>query len=155
MKYQIVIACSIAILGSGAAAAQQSSPSQSADASVTATGCLKSWDGKSNPATATAGSQFVLTNVEPSNTQAPSSDRAADRSQSGKVFVLSAGNSSVNLTPHLNHKVTVTGTKMAGHKGASEAAPGQERADQPKAHAAGAMPAISVTSLTMVSATCP
>ena len=187
MKKHIVIACSIAALTSGAVAAQQSAPaSKSPDAmSVTVTGCLKTWDGKSAGAAASAagtqaaGTQFVLTNVEhgasgDARATPPSADRAAsDQGRAGgHVYILSAGNSGVNLSQHLNHKVQVTGTKMAAHKGTSgqgtpdmsatadrpgassapATAPGQDRAD--KATPAASMPALSVTSLTMVSSSC-
>ena len=185
MKKHIVIACSIAALTSAAVTAQQSSPAtKSSDAlSVTVTGCLKTWDGKTAGTAAgasAAGTQYVLANVEhgasaDARTTPPSSDRAAsDRGRAGGlVYMLSPGSSGVNLSQHLNHKVQVTGTKMAGHKGATgqgttdmsgtadrpgassapPTAPGQDRAD--KATPAASMPAISVTSLTMISSTCP
>ena len=183
MTKHIVIACSIAALTTGAVAAQQSAPpSNSADAlTITATGCLKSWDGKSATASPAAGAQYVLTNVEhgKSSSTPASADRAAsDRGRAGGlVYVLSAGSSSVNLSAHLNHKVQIAGTKMPGHKGATgggttdmaatadrpgassapPTAPAQDRPDQSaqdKMHAAGAMPAISVTSITMIADTC-
>jgi hypothetical protein len=190
MKKHIVIACSIAALTSGAVTAQQSSPaSKSTDATtVNVTGCLKTWDGNSTGGAAAgsqaagsqaAGAQFVLTNVEhgasgDARSTPPSADKAAsERGRAGgQIYILSAGNSGVNLSQHLNHKVTVTGTKMAGHKGTSGSgtsdmsatadrpgassapatAPGQDRAD--KATPAASMPALSVTSLTMVSSSC-
>jgi hypothetical protein len=179
MKNRIVVACGIALLGVTAVAAQQGPPPVPTDAlAMTVTGCLKSWDGKSNPASARAGSHYVLTDVEPATSTPPSADRGPGQGKFGRMYLLSAGSSSVNFSQHLNHKVQVTGTRMPGQKapmgqgttdmaatadrpGASSsppAAPGQERADQPGpddlAEPAGAMPAISVTSVTMVAATC-
>jgi hypothetical protein len=179
MKNRIVVACSVALLGATAVAAQQTRPPAPTDAlAMTVTGCLKSWDGKGNPASARAGSHFVLTDVDAGTSTPPGADRARARAKSGRMYLLSAGSSSVNFSQHLDHKVRVTGTRMPAQKapmgqgttdmaatadrpGASSsppAAPGQERADQPGpddlAEPAGTMPAISVTSVTMVAATC-
>jgi hypothetical protein len=170
MSKHFALACGIAAL-SGAVLAAQQSPQPAASSNpmtVTATGCLKSWDGKGSPGASTSGSQFVLTNVEhgkPGGSKTPSSagQASSDTGRAGGlVYVLSAGSSGVNLSQHLNHKVQITGTKAAGKQGADMAAPStppaQDRPDQDPAQkmgAAASMPTINVTALTMVSSTCP
>jgi hypothetical protein len=206
MTKHIVAACGIAALSSLTLAAQQgtqpSTASSSSDSgrTVTVTGCLQSWDGSSSTvgrsgttparpdssATSTssaAGGQFILTNVQQggsTDSSSPSSSAAtsgASSSAAGKTYVLSAGSSGVNLSEHLNHKVQITGTTMAGKSGStgsgttdqsgtadrpgsstspeSSSAPGSSSASgRGTATPASSMPTLSVTSIKMVSANC-
>jgi hypothetical protein len=155
---------------------------------VTVTGCLAAWDGKSmsssGPGTdvgvtgsssapasgATgAGASYVLTSVQQGTGPAPTTSSASSAGVAGK-YLLKA-DSTVDLSAHLNHKVTVTGTldKMSADRGSGVSAgvPGSTdppRTDKPAtasgsahAHDMGSMKpqTLKVTSVTMVSATCP
>jgi len=152
---------------------------------VTITGCLAAWDGKSmsssgagteagtSPSSSasasgpsSAGAGYVQTSVQ-QGTGSPSTTSSA----SVAAKYLLKADSTVNLNAHLNHKVTVTGTidKMSADMGSgmSTSVPssrGAPRADKPdtasgssRAHDMGSMKpqTLKVTSVMMVSATCP
>jgi len=105
--------------------------SQSAAGKVTYTGCLKQGE--------SAGS-WILENAEAAAKPGASAPGAVGTSGASKAtFSLDAG-SSVNLTPHANHKVEIVGMVAPAKPGGGATAPKQ---------------AISVDSLKMVSATCP
>ena len=142
-----------------------------------------------------AGGQFILTNVQqggssdsssasstsstssPSTTASPGSSASSSSRGAGQTFILSAGSSGVNLSQHVNHKVTITGTTMSGRSGSSgsgttdqsgtadrpgsstspgsSASPGSSSAsDRGTATPASSMPTLNVTSIKMVSANC-
>jgi hypothetical protein len=201
MRTHIFTACGVLVVAGFTASAQtpQTPPSQptspatsqksmDAGGSVTVTGCLAAWDGKSMsgsgpgtdagstaPSSAPAsgptgaGASYVLTSVQQGTGSASTTSSASSAGVAGK-YLLKA-DSTVNLSAHLNHKVTVTGTldKMSPDSGggASAGAPASTdppRTDKPatasgseRAHDMGSMKpqTLKVTSVTMVSATCP
>jgi hypothetical protein len=142
---------------------------------MTVTGCLKRWSastmGSGTPATPEAGAptaaagadaQYVLTDVDevsrkPGSTETPSGTPHA-------MYLVKAKDASVNLTRHVNHKVQVTGTVSSDSslKTASTAnptTPSPKPADPPPpsldtSAAAGKPATLTVSSVTMVSATC-
>lgn len=154
--------------------------SAGAAGSITVTGCLVTSDGKSAargsheaaPASASGSTgsatdaAYMLTNVQ------RGSSSASSRSQ--KSYVLEA-DSTVNLSAHLNHRVSVTGSvdKSAHNRSHATSEPGAAQpgppptdppADTPakardaqRAHDMRAMKheTLKVTSVSMVSATCP
>lgn len=81
---------------------------------ITVTGCLKTWDAKTettpgganrpNTGMAAATDKFLLANVEGEGAGTP----GAATTPGIKQYLL-MGDSGVNLAPHLNHKVRVTG----------------------------------------------
>ena len=201
MSPNIFAACGVLVVAGLTASAQtpQTTPSQptspatsqkpmDAGGPVTVTGCLAAWDGKSmsssGPSTdagtaasssapasgATgAGASYVLTSVQQGTGSASTTSRASSASVAGK-YLLKA-DSTVNLSAHLNHKVTVTGTldKMSAHTGSDVSANAPSSTDPPRtdkpatasesagAHDMGSMKpqTLKVTNVTMVSATCP
>jgi hypothetical protein len=124
-------------------------------------------------------SRFVLTNVEPDAKDAKATTPSAPGTTTGaaamstKQYVLTA-DTGVNLAAHLNHKVRITGkaSTMAEHSAAGATAttprpsdpsrPGEMPAPAPAdpgrtapAHdMAKAFTTVSVSSVTMISATC-
>ena len=181
MRTTMLTACAMLVAGLAVSAQtpqtppQSSTPSTSAPRSTDAagpmpvTGCLAAWDGKSmtgradsaspsgspGAAVSTTGTTYMLTNVHGSG--------SSSSSGAASSFLLT-GDSSVNLSAHLNHKVQITGAVDKGAENSS-ATPSQTTppsdaatasADS-RAHDMGAMkPAtLRVTSVTMVSATCP
>ena len=164
-------------------------PARTDDKTITATGCLKAWDasmdagrpgsttapGSTTPSTA-AAQRFVLSDVEPdtkgtmgSTPGSTGSTAGSTASQpgakaTGKQYVLVADG--VNLTPHLNHKVRVTGkvTEMADHSASGHTTtpaptpdpsrPGETPRTGDRMAMDKAWSTIAVSSVTMVSATC-
>jgi hypothetical protein len=165
---------------------------------ITVTGCLKAWDNTMGawPAdpvakpgapmarpgepmvrpgqTPMASTRYVLTNVTTdkpaaqSSTPAPSADAAPPGHPQASQFIVMAG-SGVNLAPHLNHQVRLTGTVDVG-VGHGATARADRPADTPTArpgdpptvpgmaadHKAGdhTWATLTATSVTMISATC-
>lgn len=197
MTTHIAAACGVLVVAGLTASAQtpQTTPSYPSSPtaqkpmdpgrSVTVTGCLAAWDGKSmsnsrpttdagsaSPSSApasgptSAGASYVLTSVQQGTASASTTSSVG---VAGK-YLLKA-DSTVNLSAHLNHKVTITGTvdKMSGDTGSgvtanTPSATELPRTDQPstasgsaRAHDMGSMKpqTLKVTSVTMVSATCP
>lgn len=147
------------------------SNTRSDEKTVTVTGCLKNWDssmGKAPTAAATtAGAHFVLTNVEAEGAKAGAHEGATGKSGATveSQYALTA-DSSVNLAAHVNHKISVTGkttAKMADHAAAGTtrpmdpaAKPGDPpRTGMDKTHMNAMLKTLNVTSVTMISATCP
>ena len=144
------------------------------DKPITVSGCLKTWDNSMGTAPAGSGATtYVLTNVESDDTMAkgkpestaakPESTTATRPTTAASQYIVTAA-SSVNLAAHLNHKVRVSGTtsKMTDPSGAGTTPPSAEPQKpgdpaRPATDRAGDKgPAkLNVTSLTMVSATCP
>jgi hypothetical protein len=144
---------------------------RSDEKTVTVTGCLKTWDSSMGQApaaaTATAGAKYVLTNVEAEGASPGATREGATETSGSSVesqYALTA-DASVKLAAHLNHKVRVTGkaSRMTDHSatGASRpmdpaAKPGDPpRTGMDKAHKNAMWSTLNVTSLTMISATCP
>jgi hypothetical protein len=201
MTTNIFTACGVFVVAGLTASAQtpQAPPSQptvpatsqkpmDAGGAVTVTGCLAAWDGKSmsgsgpgaDAASATsssagasgasgAGAAFVLTSVQ-QGTGSPSTTSSASNASVAGKYLLKA-DSSVNLSAHLNHKVTVTGTldKVSADVGSGMSASVPSPTDPPRTdnqdtasgsargHEVGPMKpqTLKVTGVTMVSATCP
>ena len=141
---------------------------------LTVTGCLKPWSastmGGGTPATPEAGAptvatgadaQYVLTDVDdgsrkPGSTEAPSSTPHA-------MYLVKAKDASVNLSQHVNHKVQVTGTVSSDSSlkmpSTASPTPSPKPADPPPpsrdtSSAAGKPATLTVSAITMVSATC-
>ena len=179
MKHGILAACGVlAVAGTVTVSAQTptspprpapSTPTMSkpdaGDKTITVTGCLKSWDSSmGTPPAGTGGTAYVLTNVETDSTMAKKPESATARTDATASQYIVTAASSVNLAAHLNHKVRLSGTtsKMADHSGAATtprsepakpgepASPAMDRTSADKAH-----PKLNVTSVTMISATCP
>jgi hypothetical protein len=150
---------------------------------VTVTGCLAAWDGKSMSSSGSdAGSaasssarasdataKYMLTNVQHGTGSPSTTSGATSAGGAGSSYMLKA-DSTVKLSAHLNHKVSVTGTldKLSAPSGSESArtpSPTDPSAiDKPaaasgsaRAHDTGSMKlqTLKVTSVTMVSATCP
>jgi hypothetical protein len=195
MRANTLAACGVLVAGIGISAQtpqtppQPSTPSASptpmeASGTVTVTGCLGTWDGKSTadrvesaaPSSSpsatgsAAGTTYMLTSV-----QAVSSSASAPGGSAASSYLLKP-DSSVNLSAHLNHKVQITGSvdnTAAARSGTSgdpnTARPGVPNptdptsdkpataSGAPRTHDMGSMkPAtLKVTTVTMVSATCP
>jgi len=152
---------------------------------VTVTGCLATWDDKSATSSpgatassqaASGGTKYVLKNVQDgssassSTSASPSSSASSASAGSRAGTYLLKADSSVNLSAHLNHKVQVTGSvDQSAHSSTSGASSQPARpgttaspSDRPStASGSGDMgssmkPAtLSVSSVTMISATCP
>ncbi len=105
--------------------------SQSAAGKVTYTGCLKQGE--------SAGS-WILENAEAAAKPGARPRARSERQVRRRRHSVSTPASSVNLTPHANHKVEIVGMVAPAKPGGGATAPKQ---------------AINVDSLKMVSATCP
>jgi hypothetical protein len=116
------------------AAQQPAKPTETTN-KVTYTGCVK-------PGTA-AGS-WILENAEAALKPGASPSTVGTSGASKMAFNLNPA-SSVNLTPHANHKVEVVGV----------VSPAKPSADAPAAGAQAPRQQISVESVKMVSETCP
>ena len=106
---------------------------------VSVTGCVLPF---AAPAATASGQQFMLSNVA---MPTPSAGETMKAWSPASSYILQSG-SSVDLSKHLNHKVEITGT-VDGAAATDASAPA----------AASGTPAqtFHVTSLKMVSATCP
>jgi hypothetical protein len=121
------------------AAQQPARPSESTAASkVTYSGCVKP---------GTASGTWVLENAEAAQKAGASAPGGVGTSGASKMAFSLAPASSVNLTPHANHKVEVTGVVSAA-KPAPEAGAAAGASSAPRQQ-------IAVESVKMVSATCP
>lgn len=137
--------------------AQKPPQHQMANTPVSMTGCLKPWDESTmgtppvSGTTTPAEAQFVLTDVE--------HDKTSDRVTTGTgmahpTFVIKAKDGSVNLAPHVNHKIQVTGTltmdmPATGTPPATTTPPTTTETPTPK-------PTVLMASaVKMISATCP
>ena len=127
-----------------AVVAAQTSPRTTSAASsttspqtITVTGCVTP-DTMTSPGTGSP--RFVLSSIEPQGSAGTRSTVA------GYTLTPSAD---VNLGMHLNHKVQITGT-------VDTATPSSPTSTQPSSpNTSSAMPALRVTSVKMVSSTCP
>jgi len=112
---------------------------------VTMTGCVTP-DLTANPDPASATTRrFLLSNIEPS---------AAGAGQPRVTGYILAPNADVNLSDHLNHKVQITGTveSVTSSSTTSQSTPSTSSTTQ---SSTTTMPSFRVTSVKMVSATCP
>ncbi len=152
-------------------ATQPVAPTRAEEKTVTVTGCLKTLDAAMSPtgaapssaSTPSAGTsvatRYVLTNVESDMTSGSSSGSAA---AVATQYAVTADSTSVNLSPHVNHKVRITGKATPASPTAapsSSTATGTrptdpERTGDRMAAMPKPMATLAATSLTMVSATC-
>lgn len=98
----------------GAPQPSATTPARTDDRSITVTGCLKAWEPKTeetpgapnraNTAVAAGTDKFLLANVEGEGNGTP----GATTTPGLKQYMV-MGDSGVNLAPHLNHKVRITG----------------------------------------------
>ena len=110
---------------------------------VTMTGCVTP-DLAANPDPASATTRrFLLSNIEPS--------AAGQARVTGYILT---PNADVNLSDHLNHKVQITGTveSVTSSSTTSQSSPSTSSTTQ---SSTTTMPSFRVTSVKMVSATCP
>jgi hypothetical protein len=185
MKHAIFATCGALVVAGGLTMSAQTprpptpTPSQSTpartddnkDKTVTVAGCLKAWDATTGgaaaaPPAATATSpvaKFVLTNVEEDSASARSEAKPSTGTMN-KQYVLVA-DSAVNLSAHLNHKVRVTGkvTSTTEHSAAPTTTRPSDPAKPTETPGTGtdrtgmdkSWSTLTVSSLSMVSATCP
>lgn len=150
-------------------------PSTSRGNTISVTGCLKS--APTNPAGGVAtdpvsgGAQFILTDVAEDRTDTAS--RPGTSGHQEKTYALRTEKATPNLGPHVDHKVTVTGTLMP----APDAIPGTESSTRPgtpgtegrpgsqppmppgsttrpPTDSTAKMPTLTVTAVKMVATTC-
>lgn len=120
--------------------------STSAANKVTYTGCVKPGTGTDN---------WILENAEAS-AKAGASSSTVGTSGTSKMTLNLDPAASVDLKPHVNHKVEVTGSLSAAKPGSAGASPAAGGAAAGGASAgASARQDFSVESVKMVSATCP
>lgn len=103
-----VVACAVAAVGAQAPAAQDASKSKT----VSITGCL---------AAGADAKTFTLSDAMPAAAAKEQSKEAAKASEM-KSYRVTAGDSSLKLTDHVGHRVTITGT--VEEQTASAATPG-------------------------------
>jgi len=188
----VALSCAVASAQSGAQttsppASTPQTPAAGAQARnpVTYTGCLQAASSVGAPATAPAGAttaqttapaSYILTNVAPSAASTTGTAGAATAGTSGTAGTASVASSfilepaaSVNLTPHVGHRVSVTGTiqplSMGAGGGAATGVTNREdgatgRAGAATATAAGARPSsmtprLQVSAVQMISTECP
>jgi len=138
---------------------------------ITVTGCVKTWTGStassgtttqpSNPETGKpadtpkSGAQYVLSDITTApGDMAKSSPSTTSGSATATSYLLMAKDSSVNLSQHLNHKVTVSGTVGAGSQSGTMSKPSSSTPDSSATGMSNQPATLTVTTLTMVSATC-
>jgi hypothetical protein len=147
-------------------ATSQSARASDSDKTLTVTGCVaragSSASATSSPSAAGSSGGFILTNAQsgkamsspdnPASTTPPAASSGPRATASS--YALKAQGAGVDLSQHLNHKVTVTGTidSMAGSSAA--ASPSGPPSATDAARPAAAMPTLNVTSVTMVSSSC-
>jgi hypothetical protein len=158
--------------------------SSSDTTTLTLTGCLKAWNtstmGRTGsaptdpqsgaPSLASGNPEYVLTDIEDSTRKSGATGGAATATPpmvrpgiSHDMYLLKAKDSTVNLAQHLNHKIQVTGNVSADSTLKSPATatppPSTPEAGAPTprdtSSAAGRPATLTVSSLTMISATCP
>jgi hypothetical protein len=144
-------------------ATSQSARASDSDKMLTVTGCVaragSSASATSSPSAAGSSGGFILTNAQSGSKAMSSPDNPATTppaASSGprataSSYALKAQGAGVDLSQHLNHKVTVTGTidTMAGSSAATSPPSATD-----SARPAATMPTLNVTSVTMVSSSC-
>jgi hypothetical protein len=131
----------------------QSSSMQSSGKTVTLTGCVTP-DLTSSPSASSSSStsasssrRFMLSNIDP---------QSGAMSSSATSYLLSPS-ADVNLSEHLNHKVQITGTidNASTSSSTSSQSTSPSTSSSTQSSTASAAPTFRVTSVKMVSATCP
>jgi hypothetical protein len=150
MKKLLALYCALVV--SMAILAAQTAPRTASGASsttspqtITVTGCVTP-DTMANPTTDSP--RFVLSGIEPQGGAGnPSASPAAQTPSTVTGYTLKPA-ADVNLGAHLNHKVQITGTLDTATSSPTSAQPSSP-------NTSSAMPALRVTSVKMVSSTCP
>ena len=141
MQNLLAVYCGL-VVSMAIVAAQTPSPTSSGTGStspqtITVTGCVTP-DTMATPGTGSP--RFVLSSVEP---------QGGARSRSTVTGYTLTPSADVSLSEHLSHKVQITGT-------VDPATTSSATSTQPSsANTSSAMPALRVTSVKMVSSTCP
>jgi hypothetical protein len=151
MKRLLLLAgLAVAVASTSLTAQETAKPQTLAKDSITVTGCLQA---------GTAPDTFTLSNVTQaaaatsatgtSGATATATATTGPKSTDTKYELVAAG--TVNLKPHVGHKVEITGTEAKGATGTSGATPstpsgGTAKADTKK---------INVTAVKHVAASCP
>jgi hypothetical protein len=151
MRKRVWIGMSAAIALALSVSFAAQSPSQSSSSNLTVTGCLQRADqaptGTSGTPSASDTTKFILTNVTPSSSSSSAtgtSGTAGASSTAASTYRLDADES--KLSPHVGHKVTISGTPEPASASSSTPSSSSSSANAPK---------LKVDSVTMVSATCP
>src|SRR4030095_3170246 len=147
----------------------QQKPMSSDIRTVTVTGCVKTWTGSTassggttrpnpetgKPAETPSGAQYVLSDITTSTSETAKPSPSAADPATATSYLLMAKDSSVNLSQHLNHKVTVSGTVSGSQSGEMDKSmpSTSSTAERGSQTAMSHQPAtLMVTTLTMVSA---
>lgn len=166
MRTTIFSACGVLAFAGFTATAQtpQTQPTQPTTSSavarpasddkptVTVTGCLTSDSSASSSASATgtsrAAAKYILTNVQETGAAASSTPTTG----AGRSYILKS-DAGVDLSPHVNHKVQITGSlDKSAHSSSNPEAPSATASE--KAHDSMKASTLKVSNLTMVSSTC-
>jgi len=151
MKKLLALYCGLVVFM--AVVAAQTPPRTSSGASsttspqtITVTGCITP---DTMATSSTDSPRFVLSSIEPQGGAGnPSASPAAQTRSTVTGYSLKPA-ADVNLSAHLNHKVQITGTLDT----ATTSSPTSAQPSSP--NTSSAMPALRVTSVKMVSSTCP
>jgi hypothetical protein len=151
MKKLLALYCGLVVFM--AVVAAQTPPRTTSGASsttspptITVTGCITP-DTMATPST-DSSPRFVLSSIDPQGgTGNPSASTATQPRSTLTGYALKPA-ADVNLGAHLNHKVQITGTLDTATSSATSAQPSSP-------NTSSAMPALKVTSVKMVSSTCP
>lgn len=147
MKKLLALYCGLVVFMAVVAAQTPSRTSSGASSTaspqtITVTGCVTP-DTMATPSTDSP--RFVLSSIEPQGgAGTPPASSAARSTVTGYTLKPAAD---VNLSAHLNHKVQITGTL--------DTATSPTSTQPSSSNTSSAMPALRVTSLKMVSSTCP
>ena len=151
MKKLLALYCGLVVFM--AVVAAQTPPRTSSSASstnspqtITVTGCVTP-DTMATPST-DASPRFVLTSIDPQGGAGNPSASTATQPRSTLTGYALKPAADVNLGAHLNHKVQITGTLDTATSSPTTAQPSSP-------NTSNAMPALKVTSVKMVSSTCP
>jgi hypothetical protein len=139
-----VMATTLAVMAQTPSSSQPPS-SQSLAKTMTMTGCLQRAQPASGGASTAAGSmqpKFVLSNISPS-----SSSAAGTSGTSGTASEYRLDYDEAKLTPHVGHKVEITGTVVP----MSSTPPSAASAPSSSSNA----PTLKVDNVKMIAATCP
>lgn len=156
MKRLLLLAGLAVAVGSMSLTAQETAkPQTMTKDSITVTGCLQA---------GTAPDTFTLSNVTQaaaatsatgtSGASATASATTGPKSMDTKYELVAGG--SVNLKPHVGHKVEITGTEAKGAMGTSGSTPSTPSTSTPTGGTAKAdTKKLNVTAVKHVAATCP
>jgi hypothetical protein len=154
MKVRVVFAtCAAFVMATSLAVMAQtpssSQPPSSPSSAKTVTGCLQRAQPAPGGTSTAAGSmqpKFVLTSIAPSSSGAAGTSGTSGSSMTASEYRLDFDEA--KLTPHVGHKVEITGTVVPM---SSTPPPAAASASSSSANA----PTLKVDNLKMIAATCP